>query len=440
MQTRHIAHITIEAQTPLRIGCGNSDFFQDAPVQRDFNSLPMILGTSIAGVLRSLYGGNENIFGYQNEREDDGEGSKVIVSNALLVDENGRVNETLLVEKNRFLEIFETLPIREHTAINDKGVAKKNSKFDQEVVYKGARFRFSIEVIEEKKAFDELVELLKSPLFRLGGKTTAGFGSFKVIDIAVLEIKDRNDLKNYSSSLNHLISNAQHINSSSKDYQLYSKYTLKLKPDDFFIFGSGFGDADADMTPVYERVIDYNKKRLSERKILIPATSIKGAISHRTAFYYNLEQERFADRKDNYNDTKDIIGENNEAVKAIFGHKKELADDKKTELGQKGKIYISDCFKDESSTKVFDHVAIDRFTGGAIEGALFQEKTIADDSDYTIKIILENGINKEYISCFEKVLKDICKGQLALGGLTNKGHGIFSGKVYKNEEVLYESK
>ncbi len=439
MQNRYIAHITIEAQTPLRVGCGNSDFFQDAPVQRDFNSLPMILGTSIAGVLRSLYSQDKNIFGYQNGREDDGEGSKVIISNALLVDKDNRVNEGLLVEKNSFLKLFETLPIREHTAITHKGVARESSKFDQEVVYKGSRFRFAIEVIDNKEAFDELIEILSNPLFRFGGKTTAGFGSFKVHDIATLEIKNIDELKSYSSSLNSLIDSATKADKKLDSYDKYNKYTLKLKPDDFFIFGSGFGDEDADMTPVYEEEIDYNEHALSKRKILIPATSIKGAVSHRTAFYYNLKQKRYADKKEGFEKLEDIVGENNEAIKAIFGHKKELKE--KNELGQKGNIYISDCFmEDKDSTKVFDHVSIDRFTGGAIEGALFQEKTIADDREYTLEIILNKNIDKEYIEVFENALTDICKGQLALGGLTTKGHGIFSGKLDKNGEVLYEIK
>jgi len=436
MQTRYVAHITIEAKTPLRVGCGNSDFYQDSPVQRDFNSLPMILGTSIAGVLKDLYKDNKDIFGYQDEREDKGEGSKVIVSNALLVDKNNKVNENLLVEKNNFLKLFESLPIREHTAITHKGVAKDGSKFDQELVYKGSRFRFALEVIEDKDAFESLINILKTPLFRLGGKTTAGFGSFDIVDIATLEINSIEDLKNYSSSLNSLIDKAEKINEKPEDYKFYTKYLLKLKPDDFFIFGSGFGDEEADMTPVYEEVINYDKEELISKKILIPATSIKGALSHRTAFYYNKVKNRYADIKDNFDKTEDIVGENNEAVKAIFGHKKELSNEQK-ELGVKGKIYISDCFMDDtSSKKVFDHVSIDRFTGGAIEGALFQEKTIADSREYILEIVLNNDIEQEYIEVFEEALKDVCKGQLSLGGLTTKGHGIFSGTVYKNGEEL----
>jgi len=417
--TRHIAHIIIQADTPLKVGSNGSDFLQDAPIQKDFNNLPMILGTSIAGVLRKEFKEDEanDIFGKD-------EGSKVIFSNALLLDENNEVSEELILEKDRteFLKKFDNLPIREHTVISDKGVS--DNKFDEEVVYKGTRFKFYIEVLEDKNIFNTLLEKIQLNSLRLGGGSSKGFGKLKVISIKT-QTFTQDDYYTYSSSLNHKLKDLQELNVSND--KRYTKYTLKLTPEDFFIFGSGFGDNEADMTPVYEQVIDYKIGGLSKNMILIPASSIKGAISHRVAFYYNkylLKNDKTADYKK--------TGEENEAVKAIFGHKKE--EDKKTkkELGQKGKILISDCFKPKAQEKVFDHVAIDRFTGGGIDGALFQEKTIADDREYIIEILLENGIDEEYIQAFEKTLKDICSGMLPLGGATTKGHGVFCGKVFKD--------
>ncbi len=55
MTKRHIAHIIIEADTPIKVGSNAMDFLNDSPVQRDWNGLPMILGTSIAGVLRKEF-------------------------------------------------------------------------------------------------------------------------------------------------------------------------------------------------------------------------------------------------------------------------------------------------------------------------------------------------------------------------------------------------
>jgi len=76
--TKHIAYIIIEADTPLKVGSNSSDFLQDAPIQRDWNGLPMILGTSIAGVLRKDFDKSrvEDIFGKDNGSN----GSKVIIS------------------------------------------------------------------------------------------------------------------------------------------------------------------------------------------------------------------------------------------------------------------------------------------------------------------------------------------------------------------------
>ena len=419
---RHIAHIIIEAQTPLKVGSNASDFLQDSPVQKDWNGLPMILGTSIAGVLRKDFGGDaKDIFGEET-------GSKLIFSNALLLDEKGKVCEKLLLEKTPFLKLFDNLPIREHTAINDKGVAKEHSKFDEEVLYKGTRFKFSIEMMEDdKKRFDEVLDLLYSSSFRLGGGATKGFGKIKVIEIKT-QIFDINTYENYSSSLNSKSINNRRVGSpttiQSKNYTIY---TLKIKPDDFFMFGSGFGDSDADSTPVYEKIIDYDKGKLSNKQILIPASSIKGALAHRTTYHYNKLQGNTIEN-----------GKGVESIKELFG---EAKNSKENIEGSKGKILISDCFKmDNNQTKTFDHVSIDRFTGGAINGALFQEKTISDDREYEIEILLEEDINNEYteaITAFKSALSDITTGMLALGGMTTKGHGVFSGDLYI-DGVKYE--
>ncbi len=377
----------------------------------------MVLGTSIAGVLRKEFSKEkeDEVFGKDT-------GSKVIFSNALLLDEKGKVQEGLLTQKSPFLKIFDNLPLREHTAITDKGVAKDKSKFDEEVVYKGTKFKFSIEVLEEKDSFVEIISLIQSPTFRLGGGSSKGFGKFEVEKIETTIIDTIEKLENYSSSLNDF--DGEEIQKIKQKRTSHIKYELHIKPDDFFMFGSGFGDKDADMTPVYEKVINDDYTGLTEKEILIPASSIKGALSHRTAFYFNKKQLELG--KDH---TK--VGEGNEAVKAIFGHKKELKN--KKELGQKGKILISDCFmKNQDNVKVFDHVSIDRFTGGAIEGALFQEKTIADDRVYAIEIYLKNEQIDEYKDAFESALKDIKTGMLALGGATTKGHGVFTGTLLRD--------
>lgn len=135
---------------------------------------------------------------------------------------------------------------------------------------------------------------------------------------------------------------------------------------------------------------------------------------------------------------KYFIGNDNaiKSIKEIFGEAKQSDDD----LGFMGRVIFSDCFiNDSKMTKVFDHVSIDRFTNGGIDGALFQEKTISDNKEYEIEILLEKNIEDKFIKdfelaikAFELAIKDITTGMLSLGGATTKGHGIFHGVYYKD--------
>ncbi|MFP4486329.1 MAG: RAMP superfamily CRISPR-associated protein [Campylobacterales bacterium] len=454
---RYLAKITLQSKTPLKVSSGHSDFFTDSPIQKDVNRLPMILGTSITGVLRDrfrkvLENKENEIFGFQKDKENEGQGSNLIVSNALLCNKNGEVVEGIGFEENGFIENYLNLPLREHTAINSRGVANKGAKFDEEVVYKGSRFTFELELVSDginHQEWNKILYSIQEDDFRLGGGTTKGFGSFESVEIKTraLNLEDDSELEEYinkSSSLND--GRFQWKDFKQDDDNLYksnfTKYTLTIEPDDFFMFGSGFGDKDADNTPKKEQIVVWENQQgeFVDEVVLIPASSIKGALAHRTAFYYNKAKNIFAD-KIKAGEHGNHLGENNEAVKAIFGHKKEIASDKKTELGQKGKILISDCFKkDSSKEKVFDHVAIDRFTGGAMDGALFQEKTIArDDENYEIEILLDSSLkDTEYEKAFECALTDITTGMLPLGGATTKGHGVFCGELRKNAQILKE--
>ncbi len=419
-------HILIEAKTPLKVGSGKFDYFNDLPVQKDWNNLPFILGTSIAGVLRDKakeiefesYFGNDcfEIFKKEGKSEKFEEciknqkGSKVIVSNALLVDERGEVKEELLLEKSDFLKRFENLPIREHTAIGERGVAKEHMKYDEEVVFKGSRFKFSLEFVDmQEDEIQKIIEILFLNTLRFGGGSSKGFGEFEILEI---RYEDNASI----SSLNYIPKNVLNI-SKIKD-EKFDEYLLKLEPDDFFLFGSGFGDREADMIGVYEDVVDYENKTFKTH-LLIPASSIKGAISHRLAYYYNLENSLFEEETG--------VEEENEAVLDIFGSKKDK------NAGKSGKVLMSDIFLDNFSSRVFEHVGIDRFLGGARDGALFQEKANWADG-VELKIFLRKGA--KYKGLFERVLKDIASSNLALGGMVTKGYGFFKGEVYKNGEKI----
>lgn len=455
---RFIARFIIEADTPLSIATGENDSLTELLVATDANGLPMIPGTSLKGLLRHAFAANQSdedvksLFGFQNEEssiENDGAGSRILITNAHLIGSEGEIIEGLFpVETNSdFYKKLLELPLRQHCRITSRGVAdtQEKGKFDEHVVYKGARFCFEIELVGadgDKDSWITLLNILSDKTFRIGGGTRNGFGSIKIISIksACFDLKLADSLDNYlekSASLKNFTSlldgNISQINES-KDWL---EYKLSLKPDDFFSFGSGFGDDEVDMTPVYEEFIDWNqngKPNFKEKQIVIPATSVKGAISHRVAFHYNKLSENYAEDipKD---EIKDITGAKNDAVRILFGCEK---NSNTNEPGLKGNVIFSDCFmQNKQRDKIFNHVAIDRFTGGALTGALFDEKVIDQREPFELTFMVKKECFKDNINvkkAFENTLNDICKGMLPLGSGVMRGHGVFIGTMSKNDD------
>jgi len=81
-----------------------------------------------------------------------------------------------------------------------------------------------------------------------------------------------------------------------------------------------------------------------------------------------------------------------------------------------------------------------------MEGALFSEKVSYfenENEEITLNIYVDNSLKfeKNVIEALEEAIKDVCKGLLPLGGMTTKGHGIFTGKLLiDNQEVFnYEN-
>lgn len=462
---RHIARLIVEAETPLAVGTGKgSDILTDAPVAKDVNGLPYIPATSIAGVLRHAMGYADNKtdgnpFGYTDgaDNDDSGHGSDIIFTDAVMVGKNGKALDGIqdIDWNDEFYRAFQDLPIRQHVRIDDKGTAEDKGKFDNEVVYKGTRFVFEIELMSEKddkEHIEKAIEHLRYSTLRIGGGTRKGYGKLSIVDCrqASLNLSNPEDLEKYlnkSSSLAEDWAGFTKISViESLDYSKWTHYQLKLKPLDFFMFGSGMGDSDADNVYVSELIvswgsddkpyIDKDKECKPQKRVLIPGSSVKGAIAHRTAYHYNKIKGNFAENYKDKEKREEITGSNNKAVAEIFG---KVDGDKFT----RGRILIDDVIKGqaEPKSKPFFHNKIDQFTGGTMDGALFQEKVIYDkDTEYTFDIYVENSAlaDDDIKKAFVQSLRDICTGLLPLGGITNRGNGIFTGTATENDKQLWE--
>ncbi len=443
---RYIARFVLEAETPLFVGSGQASLLKDALVQKDVNGLPTIPGTSLAGVLRHAFAKESwcsTLFGDSNG-EKDGTGSLLKVSSAYMLLNNTVVSEGIMTDvDSKVLNYYNNLPSRQHVRITDKGVAKKNGLFDNEVVYKGTRFVFELELRGSKDdmaAWELLIKQVQSPIFRLGSGTRNGYGKLKVIYMfnKVYDLTKKDDFEeylNFNPSLNAKVEFVEVKSDNNISKNDFIHYSLLLQPDSFFIFSEGFGDDEADNKPLEEEIATYNVNTIKfEKQTVIPASSIKGAIAHRVAFHYNKLTEQFAD-EGNGN-----TGTSNEAIFQLFGAE---GGSKEVKEAQAGNVFINDFYYSEgevAKNKIFNHVAIDRFTGGAMEGALFSEKVnnlLRGDFSFDVYVKKTDKINSNVETALDNALKDIAKGLLPLGGMTTKGHGMFTGVLIKDEEEIF---
>ena len=242
----------------------------------------------------------------------------------------------------------------------------------------------------------------------------------------------------------------------------YTRYELKINPKDFMFFGSGFGNEDVDHSYIKERYItwdgDGNSGRWNsqDNSLVVPASSVKGALAHRTAYYYNKECGIFAENL-SPEDFNKYVGKRNKAVFALFGSEgnedetqpTEAPTGERTDGKRRGHVLFADIIRnkeEKTDKKIHNHVKIDRFTGGAIDGALFDEEALIvhpdepEEIEFELLVDVDELINKDQyiIQAFEKALKDVCKGMLPLGGNVNKGYGQFEGKLLKDGNCIYE--
>jgi CRISPR/Cas system CMR subunit Cmr4 (Cas7 group RAMP superfamily) len=498
---RYQAVCMVEAATPLAVGSGDKDILKDNPIVRDSFDLPFIPATSLAGVMRHTISSfpTNDVFGFPSRETDESTGSRIIFSAAHLLASDNKAADGLDVAlslKNELDKLLQ-LPLRDHVRINHKGVATGHGKFESELLPKGVRFVFELELWgteDDKDNWNDILDIISHPMFRIGGGTRKGFGELKVVKIweRQLDMKNESDLNKYLDKTAQIVVPKQDYN----EYRIQEKskenlvhYQLKLRPRDFFLFDGQF-DAEyieqnenaikdaklktADMTPKTEKIICWkgDKPVLSESKWLIPATSVKGAISHRVAFNYNKLTKFFANQEDskikdiqkfiantrqptteeeaiqlkkeieNYlnilknNEISEGVGEENTAVKTLFGESLDV--DKKK--GQRGRVFFSDIYlnKDKTKEKALNHVSIDRFTGGAMDTALFSEMVIATEEGYTLDVYVEVSAFSDdiIIHAFETTLKELVNEQLPIGGGVMRGHGMMKGSLTKNGEAL----
>lgn len=185
----------------------------------------------------------------------------------------------------------------------------------------------------------------------------------------------------------------------------------------------------------------------------------EGGISIRR--YTTTVQREGGNREPDYKQMSYIRGKNNEEIPVIPGtswagafrhHINRITENKFEQYfgstSHKSQIYFSESEIKDAVEKVLTHNAIDRFTGGIIDRALYTEKTWFNGKT-KLKIQLdtrkkafnrennEETIEKEFYAALSAAILDLHLGILSVGGLTSIGRGIFSiEKIQINGEEI----
>ena len=451
---RYFARVVIEFVTPLHIGTGFDDDVSDAAVVRDANGFPAIPGSSLAGAVRAAYTRlhpkeeTDELFGFQ--REDSGQGSRLRFSWGSIHD--SRNNPVIGLQPDErlddpLLQNTLQLPVRDHVRLNHRGTADDRGKFDERVVPAGHRFTFTLELVggaDHETVWKSLLQILCDPALRLGGKSRRGLGAFRIVschqsgfDLASREAFDRYCRLTPKSDPN---------TSGLKDVTLFTtsqtlSATLKIIPEGYWMFGGGTDeDGNADMAPVTENRIVWEPNGSPRQHFLIPGSSIKGAIAHRTAFHYNALKGEFADLIpiDKSSPANiEALTSRNLAILELFGSAKDTGDsqdsqNKRGHENKRGHVMIDDLLLAKNSPgRLLHHVSIDRFTGGALPGALFSEKPFWKGEAIRLTIFIAepekaSPADPNIRKALALALADLAEGRLPLGAGSGRGLGYFT--------------
>lgn len=405
----------LRLESPLHIGCGIGKY-SDADVIIDSSNMVFLPGTSISGVLRSLFqklpDGQKIVdrwFGYSRHGKNETRASKLRFFNAS--------------SRNAKITIRDAIRINHET-----GLVDEKSKHDRQIVEPGCSFplRIELEMVEKKPEDIEsargllfsIVDVLNSNTLCFGAKTLSGYGRFKTqnTELYELDFSRKDDLLNW---LQHKDGRKLVCDSSKsffKTYHSLAELTISCQIENSLLvrsYTANPGDPDS----VHIK---------SGGRPVLPGSSLKGAIRQHCSYVLHSIFNNQTDKED---DIKKFLND-------MFGLWVESEADKPS----RGFVSVAEVPVENVMEKVQPRVRIDRFTGGAVDSALFDSTPLMPEGgkpNIKFQIALhedrENsgkGVEKARVGLLLLVLKDLFTGRLAVGGEKSVGRGSLIGHSF----------
>ena len=432
--------------TSLHIGSGLASAETDALLLKDTDEKVFIPGTSIGGALRSRL---EKLIGVAVGHQENIKDCKCPICKLFGTTERGASRVILEDAYPTTHRGIATPKIRDGVAIcRDTQTAREGAKYDLETIPAGYTFDFELSVDlnndvdeeERKKILYIGFEELCSGRIYIGGNTTRGLGSchldidkiyalnFRNIDCLVPFLKkdDLTDIpekyiKKYEDYFADVKDSLTFNKASELHTQLELDFDLILEDlEDMLVIGDGryaFGD---DPETRFVRTKRWNNTQKDWVDVqFIPGGSIKGPLRNRA------EQILRTLVPESACDPTERGGCGQCPICKLFGFSKAEGEE-----GKRGRLTVEDAYPktvEETQEKKFDFVAIDRFTGGALEKAKFDAR-IVTDGWFKSRVIVDN-LELYELALIAHLFKDLYLKDIRLGYGKYKGFGRVKGII-----------
>lgn len=436
--------IEFQLTSPLSVGSGENNL-TDRDIIRDSRGVPYIPGTALAGVYRSLFSEKtaEDYFGPEltekriqvpsDEPSDEG-GNKLKDSDVVTYDAYPEAYTEKLVTK------------RDMVALDDYKTAVPGAKFDFQVLEPGLTFVTYIEQnmdnAKQQWVIDEIAGAWMEGRISVGAKTGRGYGHTKAIKeySAIFDLRTEKEKETEQESQagqddnmkklaewlsfdmydsedkNWIIADNNKISGiCAENPQEKCSITLELRQQGGISvrqYTTEVDEADYKQLTV-QRIAGEEGEDEKEGTPVIPGTSWAGAFRAQMG---RLDPDFRRGRA---------------TAEKFFGKAKNKDKD-----SRKSRIGFSESRITGGKWVVNTRNAIDRFTGGTVDGALYTEKTY-----YNGRTVLEitcdfsgNGEKafsvsederKKFAETMAAAILDLNSGYMAVGGLTAVGRGLF---------------
>ncbi len=428
--------------TPTSFGNGDSEGLTDISLLLDeVAGTALLTGTSIAGALRNYLRERERGF------EKDEDHSSICRKLFGWHKDEDEGAQSLLIIDDSIGDTHPTTELRDGVRIDGKTRTAyidsqcKGGKFDIELLEAGTTFNLRFELLitlaENREnliaAFATALQGFEKGEIHLGARKRRGYGECKIEKWKaarfVLTSEDglvdwlKSDFSNSVERLkiveafNELYS-VENLSLNTFDRREYFEMSACFALDGSMLIRSGSKLADVSGKGQPDTVQLRSKHKDKGTVPVVSGTSLAGVLRHRAVKICNT----IAD------------GRGKRFVERIFGVDMEELKERNRSNATKEQPYasrleVNESFIENTSDLVHTRVKIDRFTGGAFEGALFDAAPVfAKDEKQALALTLKlrNPKGAE-IGLLLLLLKDLWTSDLAIGGESSIGRGRLKG-------------